>query len=261
MTDRSGADPRLHVYGVLAGSPTLPAGLPAGVGEPSAPVRTIESDGLAAVVSEVPAGWEAATRADVETHGRILEQLIAHHTVVPLRFGMVMTEQEVRDELLARHRARITGLLRDLDGRVQMSVKAYYGPDALLRQALRAHPDLKRRSDALEGQPPERTQGERIALGQEVARAVEEQRALDERTLVEPLSKLVRDLRVEPAAGERVAASLQLLIDRARRGEVDEAVRRLTQAHADRFAIRYVGPLPPYSFADLSLAPAEGAWA
>jgi hypothetical protein len=134
-----------------------------------------------------------------------------------------------------------------------MSVKAFYGADALLRQALRANPDLKRRSQALEGRPPEQTVGERVALGQEVSRAVDEQREHDQSLLVDALTPLARDIRVEPAGGERVAAQLQLLVARDGREKLDAAVARLADAHADRFAIRYVGPLAPYSFADLSL--------
>jgi hypothetical protein len=38
-----------------------------------------------------------------------------------------------------------------------------------------------------------------------------------------------------------------------RRPQLDAAVQRLSREHGDRFAIRYVGPLAPYSFADLEL--------
>ena len=176
-----------------------------------------------------------------------------------MRFGTVMPEAAVREMLLGRHASELADLLHQLDGCVQMSVKAFYGADALLRHALRAHPELKRRAQDLERQPPERTVGERVALGQEVARAVEEQRWQDEQRLVEGLTPLVRELRAEPVDGERMAANLQLLVERDRRGPLDAAVARLAEANADRFAIRYVGPLAPYSFADLSLeAPAWG---
>jgi hypothetical protein len=38
-------------------------------------------------------------------------------------------------------------------------------------------------------------------------------------------------------------------------------VNALSAAHGDEIAIRYVGPLPPYSFAEADLTPRSEAWA
>jgi len=78
----------------------------------------------------------------------------------------------------------LASLLDRLDGRVQMSVKAYYVGEALLREVLLRYPELKRRSDAIEQRSPQASHPERIALGRDVAAAVEEQRELDERLLL-----------------------------------------------------------------------------
>lgn len=250
--------PPLYVYGVLPAAAAPLGSLPRGVGGGGAP-ELVQAGELAVVASAVPEGWATATREDAEAHERVTSSLAERHTLVPMRFGTVMPEAEIRETLLGRHGQEIAAVLRELDGCVQMSVKAYYGADALLRHTLRAHPELKRRSQELESQPPERTVGERVALGQEVARAVEDQRRHDEQVLVEGLTPLVRELRAEPVGGERMAANLQLLVERRQRAPLDAAVAKLAEAHSDRFAVRYVGPLAPYSFVDLSLeAPAWG---
>jgi Gas vesicle synthesis protein GvpL/GvpF len=244
-----GAGSAVYVYGVVAGGPAPP------------PARTIEHGGLAAVVRDVPADWQAATRDDVAAHEQVLSALLERTTVVPMRFGVVLpSEDDVRTVLLDRHGDEIRALLGRLEGRVQMSVKAFYAEDALLREVLRAHPDLKQRSDALQAQPPEASQAERIELGRAVAQAVEEQRAADEHMLAEPLATVADGVRLEPAASERVALNAQVLVAREHRKALDHAVGQLTSAYGDRFAIRYVGPLPPYSFADLSLDPGDPAW-
>jgi Gas vesicle synthesis protein GvpL/GvpF len=252
----------VYVYGVVAAGRPLGADVPAGVGDHASAVRLVDGDGIAAVVSDVPGDWHAATRADVETHERVLSTLVAERTVVPMRFGVTMdSDDQVRAELLERHAEEISELLRELDGRVQMSVKAYYTEEALLREVLKSRPDLKRRSDELQKVPAESSQAERIALGREVADAVEEQRARDEQTLAEPLSRVAVTVALEPPATERMALNAQLLVERGRRGELDDTVRQLAQALESRFAVRYVGPLAPYSFADLSLDTSEDQWA
>lgn len=244
-----GAKGAVYVYGVIPPGPVRP------------PTRAVEHGGLAAVVGDVPEGWQATTRADVEAHERVLSALLEQTTVVPMRLGVVMpSDDDVRAVLLDRHGDEIRALLGRLEGRVQMSVKAFYAEEALLRAVLKAHPDLKRRSDALEGEPADATQAERIELGRAVAQAVEQQRAADERMLAEPLAAVADDLRLDPPSSERMALNAHVLVARERRPALDDAVGQLSTAYADRFGIRYVGPLPPYSFAEMSLDAPERAW-
>jgi Gas vesicle synthesis protein GvpL/GvpF len=246
----AGAASAVYVYGVVAG-PAPAIGDP-GVG--SGRVRAIEEGGLAALVSDVSAEWRAAGRADVEAHDRVVGGLVGRGTVIPMRFGIVMaSDEEVRERLLGLHAGELTSLLERLDGRVQMSLKAFYVEEALLRKVLERHPELKRRSMALEAVPPAASHDQRIALGRDVAAAVEEQRGLDEQALVAPLAEVAEEILVDAPASDRQAAAFQLLVHRDKRERLDAAVQRLAQQHGDRFALRYVGPVPPYSFADLSL--------
>jgi len=173
----------------------------------------------------------------------VLSQLLGR-AVVPLRFGVVLDSDEaVRDALLEPHSDTLAELLERVDGRVQMSVKAYYPEDGLLRAVLARRADLKRR--------PSTTQVEQIALGREVAAAAEEQRALDEQTLVDALTPAADELRVDAGRSERHLCTVQLLVsDRPR---LDAAVEKLTADLRGHLALRYVGPLPPYSFCDLVL--------
>ena len=250
--DSGGAASAVYVYAVTRAGPVEPA--PTGVGARRAPVRAIPGAGLQALVGDVPEGWRRAGRVDLEVHDRVLSELIARETVIPMRFGIVMeSDEEVRERLLEPHAGELAALLERLDGHVQMSVKAYYGEDGLLREVLRRNPRLKQRADELQGLPVAATQQLRIDLGRDVADAVEAQRASDEHLLAAPLAAVAADVRVEAPPSERQAASIQLLVHVDRRAALDEAVRRLAHDHGDRFALRYVGPLPPYSFCDLVL--------
>jgi hypothetical protein len=184
----------------------------------------------------------------------VLAELLGAGAVVPLRFGTVFaSDEEVRDGLLGRHAHALADLLTRLAGHVQMTVRAYYVEDQLLRAVLARRPQLKARADALERRPPAAAQAERIALGRDVADAVEEQRDLDLQMLVREFTGLAADLRADPPAGERQAANLQLLVAERDRPRLDAAVDRLAREQGARLSLRYVGPLPPYSFSDLAL--------
>jgi hypothetical protein len=244
----------LYVYGVI---PATDAGRwpgAAGIGGPSADVSTIEAGELAALVSALPADRTPGRRDDLEAHRNVLSLATELGTAVPMRFGIVMdSEDSVREELLAPHAREFTDLLRKLDGHVQMAVRAFYAEDALLRAVMASDEQIARRSAAIQGVPEAESHAERIALGELVAAAVDARRARDEQALLERLKPLATDVRADPPRSDRVAVDAQLLVRRDRRAELDEAVRELGTALEGYLALRYIGPLPPYSFAELSL--------
>jgi hypothetical protein len=248
----------LYVYGVIpaadaGGWPGAP-----GIGGPSANVSTLEAGELAALVSAVPPDRVPGRREDLETHRRVLSLATERGTVVPMRFGMVMDgEDVVRERLLVRHGPELTELLRTLDGQVQLTVRAFYAEDALLRSVMEADAEIARRSAAIQGLSEIESRSERIALGELVAAAVDARRARDEQALLDRLKPLASDVHVDPPGSERVALNAQLLVSRDRRADLDEAVGELGTALQGYLALRYIGPLPPYSFSDLSLEPGE----
>jgi hypothetical protein len=221
---------------------------------PSSTVRTVEEGELAALVSPLPSDRVPGQRDDLEAHRRVLSLANERGTTIPMRFGIVMDSEDlVREELLVRHAQEFTDLLRKLDGHVQMSVRAFYAEDALLREVAENDPEIVRRTAAIQGLSEMESRQERIELGEMIAERVSARREQDEKALVDRLSPFAAEVRVDPPTSERVALNAQLLVRRDRRSALDDAVGVLSAALDGHLAIRYIGPLPPYSFADLSL--------
>jgi hypothetical protein len=247
------------VYGIIPASEAGKWQETPGVGDPSSPVRTVIEDGMAALVSDLPPDYTPGRREDLEAHEHVLEEAIERATTIPMRFGIVMDDDEtVREKLLARHASVLSDVLSRLEGQVQMTLKVYYLDEELLKDALAANPDLARETARLAQLPEAEAQDARIRLGEAVANAVEERRAEVESTLLDRLSPFATDVRVDPPRGEQVALNAHLLVPRNRRAALDEEVRKLSEALGSFLAFRYIGPLAPYAFADLSLKDEEG---
>jgi hypothetical protein len=258
-TDAGSAAPRdqahpVYVYGII---PAADAGQwpeTPGLGDPSSSVRAVVEGDMAALVSDLPPDHTPGRREDLESHRRVLSAAIERGTTIPMRFGIVMDGDEVvRERLLGRHAPELRDVLRKLDGHVQMTVKAFYAGDALLREALASEPELARESAALAARPEAEVRTARVQLGEMVAKAVEARRTEVEAALLRRLSPLAADVQVDPPSSERVALNAQLLVDRDRRAELDEEIHNLSDALAGDLAFRYIGPLAPFSFADLAL--------
>jgi hypothetical protein len=257
MTAAASATPQatsLYVYGVIPAADAR--GWPGadGIDGPSATVRTVVAGELAALVSGLPSDRIPGRRDDLEAHRRVLSLANERGTTIPMRFGIVMDSEDlVHEELLVRHAPEFTDLLQKLDGHVQMTVRAFYAEDALLREVAENDPEIVRRTAAIQGLSELESRQERIELGQLVAERVTARREQDEQALLDRLSPLATEVRVDPPGSERVALNAQLLVRRDRRSALDDVVGVLGAALEGHLALRYLGPLPPYSFTDLSL--------
>src|ERR687883_1618233 len=98
------------VYGIVPAETPLD-GVPAGIG--GAQVGRVVSGELAALVSPVEGEELRATRRDLLSHSAVLERAIAAGPVLPLRFGIVLRDDDaVTQELLEPRRDELTALLR-----------------------------------------------------------------------------------------------------------------------------------------------------
>jgi hypothetical protein len=247
----------LYVYGVVAADTPPPEG--AGVGALAAPLRTVANGDLAALVSDVPAGPLEAARGDLQRHGEVLREAMDVGTVLPMRFGMVMPgEDAVREELLERHRPRLTELLEHLRGRVELTLRATYEEEPLLREVIGRRPEAARLVQRVRGSDEAATYHERIRLGELIVEEIEQLREQDTAAMLERLGSLAEDVHVGSPPHERTAYAVSFLVEADAVERFDEAARELAAGQEGRLRFSYVGPLPPHSFVRFEEQPAWG---
>jgi hypothetical protein len=252
------ADARVYVYGVLSASDQ--AAVSAG-GVENAEVRTVEHAGLAALVSSLEADALAAAR-EVRGHWRVLEEASKSATVLPVRFGTVMdSDAAVRERLLEPNAGRLTELLDQLAGRVQLNVAGDYDEERLLREVVQASPAIEALRERVRQLSEAAGYYDRIRMGELVAAEVGRTRDEDTALALGQLEPFAVSARVEQVATPNAAFKLAFLVDSDRMDQFSEAVGSLRERLAGRISLRYVGPLPPYSFAEADLSAGAAAWA
>jgi hypothetical protein len=248
----------VYVYGVLSDSDQATVSVE---GVEQAEVRTVAHAGLAALVSTLEADALAAAR-EVRAHWRVLEQASKDATVLPVRFGTVMEgDAAVRERLLAPNAERLAGLLEELAGRAQLNVKGEYDEEQALREVVRASPTVAALRERLRKIPEAASYYDRIRMGELVSAEVDRRREQDSTLALARLEPFAVAARAEQAASPGAAFNLAFLVEGDCVDEFSEAVGRLREELGTRVALRYVGPLPPYSFAETDLAPGTPTWA
>jgi Gas vesicle synthesis protein GvpL/GvpF len=248
----------VYVYGVAPAAERVDVEAP-GVESSKQGVRRIVHGELAALVSDVEAGPLVAAKG-LRAHWRVLEEAVADATVLPVRFGTIMeSDDAVVDQFLAPRHDRLVALLAELSGKVQLSVKAFYDEERLMRGVVEHSPAVAQLRERVRDRPKAATYYERIQLGELVAGEVEQARERDGAMVLERLEPLAVAARREPPGTPDAAVNAAFLVERSRMDEFSQAVARLAEEVEDRMRLRYIGPLPPYSFTEEQEA--AGAWA
>jgi hypothetical protein len=248
----------VYVYGVL---PAEEQRQVSEKGVEGAEVRTVEHAGVAALVSPVRGSALVAAR-EVRAHWTVLGEAVKRATILPVRFGTVLeSDDAVRERLLGANAERLSALLRDVAGCVQLTVKGEYVEDRLMRDVVRGSPAIAALRERLEGVPDQAGYYERIRLGELVADEVARRREDDTRHALERLEPLAVAARAEQATQPNAAFNLAFLVRRDRESAFTKGVSELGEDLEGRIEIRYVGPLPPYSFADADMSAEAASWA
>ena len=212
------------------------------------PVATIESNGLAAVVSELAEPRLRVRRRDLLGHLRVLESVFDDTTIVPCAFGMVLPSREaVASDFLAARRNELLGLLERLDGRAQLNVTARYDEEEILREIVATDPRVAR------GRQQTRVLGRAghfasIQLGELVAGALAERREADGGRLLGRLAAESDDVLAE-ATDELTVLKASFLVEGPDR--FDAVLEQVAKDEAPRIRFEAIGPLPPTAFAEL----------
>ena len=238
-----------YVYGIIEAG----AAAPRARGIAGAPLRVVRSEDAAALVSEIAGDHVRLGREEVLVHARVLERALARGPVLPMRFGVVMSDpEEVRTRLLDEHGPELRAQLTELTGKVEIRIRGTYEEDSLLREVVREHPEIASLRQAVSGESDDATYYGRIRLGELVAGAVERRREHDAQTIVDALAPAALAVQLSDLSHERVVVQASFLVERERLPEFDALLDDIAGEYGGRIRFKYVGPLPPHSFVELA---------
>jgi gas vesicle protein GvpL/GvpF len=235
-----------YVYAVAAAGFSVPSDL---IGIDGAAVRALTHGEVAAVVADVTVDRPPGRRAELMAHSEVVDAIAAMTTVVPVRFGSLMVdENSVVEDLLEPGHDAFVDQLEQLRDRAQFNLRASYRDDVALAEVVQASPeiaDLRRRTRDL---PHDEGYGERVRLGELVSRAMESKREFDAEVLLDAVLPFVAAHAVRGGGGLEHVLDVALLVDDERREDLEEQLEGLAESVHERIGLRLTGPMAPYDF-------------
>lgn len=218
--------------------------------EPSGPVREVVTGQLAAVVCQIPlslfdgldqepVGPESRLADLARRHDEVVRGTFERRTVLPLRFGTVLSSERQLVEVLGEEQGQLVAELRRLEGKAEWTCRL--SPDPVAAAAVRPKPapaggaaylaERERELSAVDDEDPYGV----VAAADRLSQAVEAH---------------VESALPQDAAGEE--ARVSFLVPDEDQERFAAAVAAVAEA-SPTLRIELLGPHPPYHFATVRL--------
>lgn len=182
---------------------------------------------------EEPDAWESLV-----THNRVLARVLERGPVVPVKAGYLLHSDEAAEHLLRHECGRADRLLERFAGRVEANVRFVYDEEAVIREIIAANPQLRRVGAGY---------AQQVLAGERIAAQLERKREREAAQLLKALEPHAEDVAIhEP--GDLVALNASFLLREDQVPEFEAVLARLQAANESRMSLKYVMPLPFYSF-------------
>lgn len=241
-----------YVYGVVRaddGARVLEQAPVPGAG----PAHVVRAGELGVVVSAVPLGDVDPSRRNLLAHTRILEEAMEQGPILPVRFGTIADHPDALGAILERHGEELSALFAKVENRVELGVKAFWNMQVVFAEIIEDNTKIRQLKDQLQGSSEARTYYQRIDLGRRIEDAMAVKREEDAAVLSACFAPLAAEIETAKATEDRMVLNAAFLVDADREAAFDAVVEDVRNRQGARMTLRYVGPVPPYSFVNLSI--------
>jgi hypothetical protein len=244
-------DHRLYVYALVRdGHPGAPDMPPVG-GEGEITVCNLGT--LAALVSPYAGDEVLPVRRNVIGHARVLEEAMRHGPLLPMSFGLLVSGADALAGVVRPRFADLSHLLDDLDGCIEVGVRASWIDGPIWREVAVRNPAIAREAARLQALPQTVGYQDRIGIGQRIESIVsawKRDEAARLQAMLEPFALRQRQL---PAAGDLNFINTALLVRADRERSLFDAVAAFEAERPDLLSVKVISPVPPYNFVAVRL--------
>jgi len=225
---------------------------PIGIGERGDIVSTIGFNDISAVISSSPMTKYVINRENMTAHEKVIEEVMKDYTVLPVRFCTIAASAEEVRTLLRRRYSEFKGLLRDMDNKIEMGLKALWKDlSQIFGEIPEEDKEVRRLKKKAEGKPGAGDQNLKITLGKAVKAALETKKDKEARNILNTFKRSAIDVRTNETFGDGMFLNAAFLIDQTREKEFDYLVEDLVKEYGERSKFKYIGPAPPFNFVNI----------
>ena len=224
---------------------------PFGIGGRADELHSICYDGLAAIVSNSPIKIYSCMRDNMIAHESAIEKVMKEYTVLPVRFNTIAEDEEKIKKILEIDHDKFKDKLNDMEGKKELGLKAIFKEDILYKEILEKYDDIKILKEKIAQLPPEKTFHQRREIGKMVETALQNEREISQKEILDTLIPLAEDHKINSIYGDIMILSAAFLVNKEKEPEFDRKVDELNTKYGNKIRFKYIGTVPPFNFVNL----------
>lgn len=228
-----------------------------GIGGRGDRVQAVCFDSIAAVVSDSPVMEYRALKENMVTHEKAIEEAMQKHTVLPVRFCTIAESEEKVKKILEKEYDKFKDMLGNMEGKKELGLKAMFKEDVIYKEIIEKYENIRKFKEKIANLPPEKTYSQRMEIGRMVEQALEKEREKSKKEILDNLSPLAEDVKINNTYGERMILNSAFLVNKENEAAFDKKVNELDEKYGYKIIFKYVGTLPPFNFVNLIIKTAE----
>lgn len=214
------------------------------IGMEGAEIYTVCLNGIMAVISGSFLKEYSISRQNLLCHEKVIEEVMKEYTVLPVRFGTIAENKEKVRDILRENHDDFKDLLSMLNGKKELGLKAIFKKDIIYKDITRKYKDIER----IRGGSFNVSYSQAIEIGKIVEAALEKEKGIYKEKILETLSPLAVQRKINNTFGELMIINAAFLIEERKESEFDSKVNELDKKCGDKIKFKYVGKVPPFNF-------------
>jgi len=167
-----------------------------------------------------------------------------HSTILPLRFGTMVDQKEAVEDFLASSYIHIKWALDRLKGKAEFAVQLSWDLNMVLGEISQDEQWLSKVKASID-------LADKVEMGRLLFQAADTKKKEIVASAHRKLSAVSLDSSDGKCTDESMIMNRSYMIERSAEESFDEAMAELGKENESYLSFKYVGPIPPYSFAPL----------
>jgi hypothetical protein len=249
-----------YLYGIIESDKTKnlgPIGFELG-GRGKGSVAALSNQNLAAVIGPAPQesfgglSKERLVKA-LLAHQETLETIMKIQFILPCKFGTVLKDEQEVNEILSQSGALLEEWLNKMKNRCEMDVLATWDTQAILKEIAARDPEIVELKRHLQSLPLAEQQSKKLSLGMLLSAKLKENAKRYAGEIQTALKEASESYATHDVMNDEMVFNASFLLARDGEDFFFKALEGLDQEWQGKLNFKCVGPLPPYSFATVTI--------
>lgn len=178
---------------------------------------------------------------------------MAEYAALPVRFATVAEGEEKIRRILEKEHDRFKDLLGSIRDKTELGLKAVFKEEVIYKNILEKYEDIKRLKEKIAAIAPEKSHYQRMEIGRMVEEALQAEREIVKTDILSTLEPLAVEVKTNDTYGELMIINAAFFVEKAKEADFDQQVQLLDEKYSEKATLKYVGPLPPFNFVNISI--------